>query len=113
MDIGYNPGVNDQLRSGRIQFSSILFSAQYNSEKWSLTSEYALRYFKYSNINDPRFDSQSFLVRAIAFRAFIDLLRIGKLFCVTMSSTRVAVIVVESGLLLPLDAQYLVASPRI
>lgn len=97
MDIGYNPGINDQLRSGRIHFSPILFSAQYNTEKLSLTSEYVLRYFKYSNINDPRFDSQGFLVRAITFRAFIDLLRTGNLFCVTMSSTRIAVIVVESA----------------
>ncbi len=68
VDIGYNPGDIDRLGSGRIQFSPILFSAQYNSEKWSLTSEYALRHFKYSNFNDMRFDSQDFFGESYYFQ---------------------------------------------
>ncbi len=60
LNIGYNPAVNDRLGQGRIQFSPIFFSAQYNTEKWSLTSEYALRHFKYSNFNNTGFDSLDF-----------------------------------------------------
>lgn len=43
----YSPAANDQLGPGSFQFSPIYFSAQYNTERWSLTSEYALRYSKF------------------------------------------------------------------
>ncbi len=36
--------------TGDIRFTPLIFSGQYNSEFWSLTSEYALRYFKYRNV---------------------------------------------------------------
>jgi len=35
---------------GTIRFRPLIFSAQYNAEFWSLTSEYALRYFKYQDV---------------------------------------------------------------
>ncbi len=35
---------------GMIRFRPLILSFQYNSERWNLTSEYALRYFKYRNV---------------------------------------------------------------
>ncbi len=49
VNIGYDPGKFDAISAGSIQFSPFIFSAQYNTEHWSLTSEYALRHFKYNN----------------------------------------------------------------
>ena len=47
----YDPNhrVNDPLGPGGLQFTPIFFSAQYNAERWTLTSEYAIRHFKYGN----------------------------------------------------------------
>ena len=42
-DTRYNPGVRDVLQAGRLRSMVQIFSAQYNAENWSLTSEYALR----------------------------------------------------------------------
>lgn len=49
LNTDYNPARNDQYGPGAFQFTPIFFSAQYNTERWSLTSEYALRHFKYNN----------------------------------------------------------------
>jgi len=67
-NIGYNPGASDPLGSGVIQFSPIILSAQYNTEKWSLTSEYALRHFKYRNFNIPAFDTLDFYGESYYFQ---------------------------------------------
>lgn len=40
---------NDPVGSGAFQFSPVYFSAQYNAERWSLTSEYAIRHLKYDH----------------------------------------------------------------
>jgi hypothetical protein len=47
VNIGYDPSGMLDMGAGSIQFSPIYFSAQYNAERWSLTSEYALRHFVY------------------------------------------------------------------
>lgn len=49
LNIGYDPAAVDSLHSGSIRFTPLIFSAQYNAERWSLTSEYALRHFEYKN----------------------------------------------------------------
>lgn len=51
----YNPhGANDLLGPGSLEFTPVFFSAQYNTERWTLTSEYAIRPFKYNdNFNGP------------------------------------------------------------
>lgn len=51
LNTSYDPShrSNDQLGAGALQFTPIYFSAQYNAERWSLTSEYAIRHFKYDN----------------------------------------------------------------
>jgi hypothetical protein len=49
LNIDYDPSNTDPLRAGLVRFTPLIFSAQYNAEKWSLTSEYALRHFKYEN----------------------------------------------------------------
>ncbi|MBA3756455.1 MAG: hypothetical protein H0X02_09610, partial [Nitrosomonas sp.] len=40
---------NDPTGPGSFQFTPIYFSAQYNTERWSLTSEYGLRHLKYDH----------------------------------------------------------------
>ena len=39
----YEPNIQAALSAGSINFRPIIFSAQYNAENWTLTSEYALR----------------------------------------------------------------------
>lgn len=68
MNINYDPALNDRLGPGSIQFSPIYLSAQYNAERWSLTSEYALRPFRYKNFNDPLRDSQDFTGESFYFQ---------------------------------------------
>ena len=60
MKTDYDPARNDPLGPGSIRFTPIYVSAQYNAERWSLTSEYALRTFRYKNFNNQRYDSQDF-----------------------------------------------------
>jgi hypothetical protein len=43
IDSSYIPGVRDVLQAGQLKFTPKIFSAQYNAENWSLTSEFALR----------------------------------------------------------------------
>lgn len=67
--VDYNPGgINDTLGSGSVRFSPILFSAQYNTERWSLTSEYALRYFKIKNFNPSEFSNRDFVGESFYFQ---------------------------------------------
>lgn len=42
-DTRYKPGMADVLQAGQIKSMAQIFSAQYNAENWSLTSEYSLR----------------------------------------------------------------------
>jgi hypothetical protein len=49
LNIDYDPASGDPLRAGSIRFTPLIFSAQYNAERWSFTSEYALRHFEYKN----------------------------------------------------------------
>lgn len=63
LNTNYISASNDTLPtdgSGSLQFSPIYFSAQYNTERWSLTSEYAIRHFAYSNFNNGVLDSTNF-----------------------------------------------------
>ena len=43
LELHYHPGFGDRLRAGRFTLAPLIFSAQYNAENWSLTSEYAFR----------------------------------------------------------------------
>ena len=67
LDASYIPGVRDVLQAGRIKFTPKIFSAQYNAERWSLTSEFALRPVSTRNFgpNSPDASSvgQSFYVQ--------------------------------------------------
>ena len=57
LDVGYSPAVNDKLGPGMLQFTPVYFSAQYNTEKWSLTSEYAIRRLKFKDWANPLLDN--------------------------------------------------------
>lgn len=48
VNIDYEPGAADFLPAGSIEFRPTIVSAQYNAEKWSITSEYAQRRFQYA-----------------------------------------------------------------
>jgi hypothetical protein len=55
---------------GGLQFTPIYFSAQYNAERWSITSEYAIRNFKYDNtfgsamlLNGANFVGESYYIQ--------------------------------------------------
>ncbi|MBY0475265.1 MAG: OprO/OprP family phosphate-selective porin [Nitrosomonas sp.] len=51
LNTSYDPNsrLNDPLGPGALQFTPVIFSAQYNAERWTLTSEYAIRPFDYNN----------------------------------------------------------------
>jgi len=50
VDIHYDPATVDPLSSGHIAFMPAILSAQYNEEKWSATTEYAIRRFEYRDL---------------------------------------------------------------
>ncbi len=60
LNANYVPTATEQLSSGALQFSPIYFSAQYNAERWSLTSEYAIRHFAFSGFNNQKLDGTNF-----------------------------------------------------
>ncbi len=67
--VDYKPGgINDLLGSGSVRFSPILFSAQYNTERWSLTSEYALRFFTIKDFNPTQFSNRDFVGESFYFQ---------------------------------------------
>ena len=49
LNMSYAPAAGDVLHAGSVRFTPLVFSAQYNAERWSLTSEYALRHLEYNN----------------------------------------------------------------
>ncbi|SOD42243.1 porin [Nitrosovibrio sp. Nv4] len=49
LNLGYNPGAADIIQAATIRFTPLIFSAQYNAERWSLTAEYARRHLEYKN----------------------------------------------------------------
>ncbi len=51
LNTSYDPNstLNDPVGAGSFQFTPVYFSAQYNMERWSLTSEYAIRHLKYDH----------------------------------------------------------------
>ena len=55
LNTSYDPrnGLRDPITTGSLQFTPIYLSAQYNTERWSITSEYAIRHFKYDNTFGP------------------------------------------------------------
>lgn len=71
LNTSYDPqGAIDPIRAGALQFTPIYFSAQYNAERWSITSEYALRHFKYGHtfgdtmlLNKADFFGESYYVQ--------------------------------------------------
>ncbi|SDW34359.1 hypothetical protein [Nitrosomonas eutropha] len=59
LNVGYDPSQNDIFESGSFRFSPLILSAQYNAERWSITSEYALRYSRRHGFGNPRLDQSS------------------------------------------------------
>ena len=63
----YDPRGPVDLQSGEFSFSPIVFSAQYNAERWSLTGEYARRPVKVRNfgpiIPDDSFTGESYYLQ--------------------------------------------------
>lgn len=59
-NVGYSPGYNDTLLNGSFRFSPLILSAQYNAERWSITSEYALRHLAWKDFGNHAAFQQSF-----------------------------------------------------
>lgn len=51
--VGYDPAAKFELGGGKFGFIPLIFSAQYNAERWSITSEYALRYIDLNGFDNP------------------------------------------------------------
>ncbi len=68
VNIDYDPARMDRFGSGDIEFSPIFISAQYNTERFTFTSEYALRKFRYSGFNNPQYDSLDFFGESFYFQ---------------------------------------------
>lgn len=49
LNIGYDPATVDRLHEGSVRFTPLIFSAQYNAERWSITAEYASRRLEYKD----------------------------------------------------------------
>ena len=69
LNMSYSPGAGDFLNAGSIHFTPLVFSAQYNAESWSLTSEYALRPIEYKNFGvaplDLNFTGESYYLQGV------------------------------------------------
>jgi len=66
VDMIYKPGQLDPLSRGHITFKPAIFSLQYNEEKLSITTEYALRRFDYSGLGaipDQGFTGESWYLQ--------------------------------------------------
>jgi len=67
VNISYKPvlAFPDDLLSGTNPFTPWILSAQYNAERWSLTTEYALRGLKYKDfgIPDLNFTGESYYIQ--------------------------------------------------
>ncbi len=89
LNMSYSPGGGDMLKTGSIHFVPVIFSAQYNAERWSLTSEYAFRNLQYKNFgSDSRY--RIFRGRAITFKVSIGSPPSGRPSRVTMFCIRIA-----------------------
>lgn len=58
VNAGYDPGADDRLSPGSLKFTPLILSAQYNAERWSITSEYALRMFQLQNFGIRAFEQK-------------------------------------------------------
>ncbi|WP_258192485.1 OprO/OprP family phosphate-selective porin [Nitrosospira sp. Nsp2] len=60
LNIDYSPALGlapaaPEFGPGSFQFTPLIFSAQYNAERWSLTSEYAIRHLEYTNFQSSTY----------------------------------------------------------
>ncbi len=64
INVNYDRGPNDPVPSGSLHLNPVILSAQYNAEKWSLTSEYGLRHLRFEDFGvfqpDPSFTGESY-----------------------------------------------------
>jgi len=54
LNVDYAPNSDNLLQAGSLRFTPLVFSAQYNAERWSITSEYALRHLQLNNFGAIR-----------------------------------------------------------
>lgn len=53
VDMDFEPGKVNILPKGSTYFKPVILSVQYNTERWTLTSEYALRGFEHTGLGQP------------------------------------------------------------
>jgi hypothetical protein len=62
LNMDYSPASGKlDFGAGSFRFTPLIFSAQYNAERWSLTSEYAIRHLEFHNFTNPLIPSSKFL----------------------------------------------------
>ena len=67
VDMHYRPGPSDPLSKGHVSFIPTILSLQYNEEKLSVTTEYALRKFEYKGLGaipDQHFTGESWYLQS-------------------------------------------------
>ncbi len=68
MNTKYQPGNANPFERGRITFQPVIFSAQYNGEKLTITGEYALRFTKVEDFGiyfpDQKVTGESYYLQA-------------------------------------------------
>lgn len=78
VNLGYERKDDPVLRSGHFDFDPLIFSAQYNAERWSLTGEYALRKTRvrdFGALPDRAFTGESYYIQGTyRLRPKLDLL---------------------------------------
>ncbi|MGR9115854.1 MAG: hypothetical protein ACU85E_08815 [Gammaproteobacteria bacterium] len=66
LELNYRPGAGDRLEAGDVRFRPLLFSAQYNGDKFSLTGEYLHQWNNFSRFGvffpDRNSETQSWYV---------------------------------------------------
>jgi hypothetical protein len=69
LNINYSPEFGKaDFGAGSFQFTPLIFSAQYNAERWSLTSEYAIRHLEFRNFNNKFLDSLNYTGESYYFQ---------------------------------------------
>lgn len=67
VNIDYRAGQNDANGNGALQFFPSVISTQYNSEKWEITGEYAVRKFNFEDLQNyipySTLDGESYYVQ--------------------------------------------------
>lgn len=94
VNTGYDAAQRDPFSGlGTFQFTPIIFSAQYNTERWSLTSEYAIRHLERHDFGAVR--NLNVTGESYYFQGIYRFLQVGKVYCAMMLI--MSIVMTETG----------------